>query len=75
MSLKTIIASCLAGFLGAACSITPTARQEQIDNAFKKIPDYTATDPKTGCRYIIDRENPDKPQICINGDFPKRDLK
>jgi hypothetical protein len=79
MTLKTTFVGCctvLLGLVNVGCATTSDAQQkEDTAKLLKQMPDYTTTDPKTGCRYIKDDQNPDKPQPCLPNDFPQRHIK
>ena len=73
MSLKSTVVTGLTALLGVAatgCASSPS--DKDIERALSNLPDYTTTDPKTGCRYMKDDENPDKPKLCLPNDFPNR---
>lgn len=74
MSLKSTFVGCITALFGATgCTSTPD--KHEIERLMKALPDYTVTNPETGCRYIKDDKNPDKPQPCIINDFPQRHVK
>ena len=78
MTFKSSIVGCVTALLGAAftagCSTAPTSH-EDTTTILNKIPDRTVVDPKTGCRYLKDDKNPQKPVECLNSDFPQQHIK
>ncbi|QQG35235.1 MAG: hypothetical protein HYS17_06605 [Micavibrio aeruginosavorus] len=65
--LKSIFAGYLAALSVSACTSLPSAPQE---TEAPKLPDFTQTHPKTGCRYLADETKPETAQSCIIRDFP-----
>ncbi len=77
MSLKSVFVGCLTALLGVATTgcATPAAEQKDTSRVANNLPDYSVTDPKTGCRSFKDEKNPDKPQQCIINELPKPTVK
>jgi hypothetical protein len=51
MSLKNVFVSCLTAILGVATTgcATSVANEKEAARIANNLPDYTVTDPKTGC--------------------------
>ena len=74
MTLKATFVGCVTALLGlTGCASAPS--QQDTERVLNKLPDYTTTDPKTGCRYIKDEKDPNKPQQCLPNEFPQRQMK
>lgn len=77
MSLKNVFVGCMTALLGVVGTGCATSPQEQKTSAkvANPLPDYTVTNPETGCRYIPDKQNPDAPRPCMINEFPSRFVK
>ncbi|OFW87636.1 MAG: hypothetical protein A3B66_09255 [Alphaproteobacteria bacterium RIFCSPHIGHO2_02_FULL_46_13] len=77
MTVKSVFIGCvtaLFGLVNAGCA-TSASDPKEAARVAGQLPDYTTTDPKTGCRYFKDEKNPNKPQPCIIDDSPKLNVK
>lgn len=76
MGLKTFLITTALAFTQAACSLPPqrpdtSEKEAALKRVAGQLPDLTATDPVSGCRYIKTDGAPDKTTQCLpNKDFP-----
>lgn len=69
MNFRALFIGLLTAFSTTACVSVPPPRDAR--KIMDDIPDYTVTDPKTGCLYVSDpHDKSDTPKPCLINDFP-----
>lgn len=77
MSLRGVFVGSLAALLTGTLTACSTFKpdKDEAKRIADQLPDYTVTNPETGCRYMKDPKNPDKPQPCLAHDLPQPHIK